>query len=614
MPGILKLAVLLTVIAAAPVLANAKLEPRAGEALYLIVLDDGAKEFGAAAVGGRVLQSWSDRRLLAVPEERAEALREHDGVAYVQRIWTGGGRPVAAAGAYTPVTAAAVAPSWTTGLYAFDASGNIKSIGTDTFGYDAAGRLVQANVKGTPQSYEFDVYGNLRRLGGREFTVDAATNRLGQYRYNAIGLVTHDDAGRVYHYDPSGKVNAIEPAATDTVTYDTRMIYTADDERIVMAEGSVLRYRVRDYGARILREWKSTGAILEWERDHLYAGSDLVGGEVQVDQRQNGQRHYHTDHLGSVRMVSDGAADLVSQHDYLPYGEEIVPTTTEWTNTAKAPRDPKKFTGHERDYFSAANVDGDAIDYMHARFYAPKSGRFLAPDPGQDWDMNQPQSWNLYAYVRNNPIVNFDATGMQTCTADGPCDDMTYIITAPDPLIMEAGPEFQLGNDDAGLTASAAYDVVGGGFTAQIEGNIGDVKGGLSGGVDNKGKITPPSFSGGAGPGSGSVGTDGSASVGAGGKHGGVTINKDKDGNFSPSLSVKIGIVGVSYKKDEVTISALGLKVGMRPETAIKTAAAVERLTRPLESAMPALGQALRITEARKGVENFFRKIIPPGR
>jgi hypothetical protein len=48
---------------------------------------------------------------------------------------------------------------------------------------------------------------------------------------------------------------------------------------------------------------------------------------------------------------------------------------------------------------------------MQARFYAPMYGRFLSPDPARDQHFEQTQSWNIYSYVRNNPITNVDITG-----------------------------------------------------------------------------------------------------------------------------------------------------------------------------------------------------------
>jgi RHS repeat-associated protein len=64
------------------------------------------------------------------------------------------------------------------------------------------------------------------------------------------------------------------------------------------------------------------------------------------------------------------------------------------------------FTGKERDTESGN-------DYFGARYYASSMGRFLSPDPG--WfsaaDSSDPQSWNLYSYARNNPMINIDPAG-----------------------------------------------------------------------------------------------------------------------------------------------------------------------------------------------------------
>jgi RHS repeat-associated protein len=76
-----------------------------------------------------------------------------------------------------------------------------------------------------------------------------------------------------------------------------------------------------------------------------------------------------------------------------------------------------KFTGKERDSESGN-------DYFGARFYNSNLGRFLSPDDGTDQDPSDPQSWNLYAYGRNNPLKNIDPTG-NACVvaADGSHSD-----------------------------------------------------------------------------------------------------------------------------------------------------------------------------------------------
>jgi RHS repeat-associated protein len=78
----------------------------------------------------------------------------------------------------------------------------------------------------------------------------------------------------------------------------------------------------------------------------------------------------------------------------LPYGDALSSIGT----------DPTHFTGKERDVESNN-------DYFGARFYSSSAGRFMNPDDGSDWDLKNPQSWNLYSYVRNNPLINTDPSG-----------------------------------------------------------------------------------------------------------------------------------------------------------------------------------------------------------
>ena len=77
----------------------------------------------------------------------------------------------------------------------------------------------------------------------------------------------------------------------------------------------------------------------------------------------------------------------------------------------------QKFTGQVRD-------EETRLDYFGARYYSAPEGRFLSPDaPFLDQDEYSPQSWNLYAYVRNNPTRFIDPTG--ECVQSSDADDST---------------------------------------------------------------------------------------------------------------------------------------------------------------------------------------------
>jgi RHS repeat-associated protein len=57
------------------------------------------------------------------------------------------------------------------------------------------------------------------------------------------------------------------------------------------------------------------------------------------------------------------------------------------------------------------------LDYFGARYYSPSQGRFTSPDwragpsPIPYADISDPQSLNLYAYGRNNPLKYADPDG-----------------------------------------------------------------------------------------------------------------------------------------------------------------------------------------------------------
>ena len=115
------------------------------------------------------------------------------------------------------------------------------------------------------------------------------------------------------------------------------------------------------------------------------------------------------DHLGSVRLVMDQNGNVVARHDYLPFGEEIAGGQAGRTSQFGATDGVRqRFTGQERDGETVPN-----LDYFHARSLSAEQGRFLSPDPANvGADPYNPQSWNGYAYVNNNPLALVDPSGM----------------------------------------------------------------------------------------------------------------------------------------------------------------------------------------------------------
>jgi RHS repeat-associated protein len=104
----------------------------------------------------------------------------------------------------------------------------------------------------------------------------------------------------------------------------------------------------------------------------------------------------------------------MSEHEFAPFGMEVNPLWQETTGGFDR-EDPKRLTGHERDYASDGQLQTTKyLDYMHARYYSPGGGRFLSVDrSGRYGPTARPQSWNRYSYASNNPLARIDPDGLR---------------------------------------------------------------------------------------------------------------------------------------------------------------------------------------------------------
>ncbi|MEP7012661.1 MAG: RHS repeat-associated core domain-containing protein [Acidobacteriota bacterium] len=317
---------------------------------------------------------------------------------------------------------------WNAGTYLYDGAGNVKSIGGSGFAYDPASRLTTANLwdgtgsTGTPlktQTYSYDLFGNLQAiggLGGRNTPTSSATNRLNGagMAYDAAGNQTAN-IGAVHEYDPFHLMWHFQSGAEDW-----RYVYTAEDERIwSFKTGGTSRWTLRDLGNNVLREYTNNGGAWSVTEDFIHRGGQLLAADTTA-----GVSHFHLDHLGTPRLVTNQSGVKTAYHVYWPYGEELTSATQD--------AERMKFTGHERDLNGSAGT-GDDLDYMHARFCSPVTGRFSTTDPSpRSIRMSMPQSWNRYSYVMGNPYKYVDPGGDQWFKIEG---KWTFI---PDTSVIES--------------------------------------------------------------------------------------------------------------------------------------------------------------------------------
>ncbi len=132
-------------------------------------------------------------------------------------------------------------------------------------------------------------------------------------------------------------------------------------------------------------------------------GSNTTGGGTTT------RYAYQVDAGGSVIGITDENGDEVARYAYDPYG---VPTATSGTDPMAA-RNPLRYRGY---YYDTET----GMYYLPARYYEPRSARFLSVDPAPP-KAGDPTTLNAYSYCFGDPVNRWDPTGADS-PKDGPYD------------------------------------------------------------------------------------------------------------------------------------------------------------------------------------------------
>ena len=108
---------------------------------------------------------------------------------------------------------------------------------------------------------------------------------------------------------------------------------------------------------------------------------------------------YQTDAGGSVIGITDASGAEIARYAYDPFGN---PTATSGTDPLAA-RNPLRYRGY---YYDAES----GLYYLPARYYEPRSARFLSVDPAAP-SAGDPASLNSYVYCQGDPVNASDPTG-----------------------------------------------------------------------------------------------------------------------------------------------------------------------------------------------------------
>jgi len=144
---------------------------------------------------------------------------------------------------------------------------------------------------------------------------------------------------------------------------------------------------------------------------------NIYVGELQVASLVGaGAFYFHSDQVGSTRLVKSSSLSTVFSSDYTPFG------------TTSGASGSETFMYTDKLYDSATG-----LYYSGARFYDPTIGRFTGKDPA---------SGNDFSYAGDNPLSNIDPTGLDAesdmgrCAELGPCVSSGNTPLSPGELLL----------------------------------------------------------------------------------------------------------------------------------------------------------------------------------
>jgi RHS repeat-associated protein len=171
-----------------------------------------------------------------------------------------------------------------------------------------------------------------------------------------------------------------------------------------------------------------------------------------MSSRTDETRWHIRDNVGTGRIALDQTGSLanVRRNDFLPFGEELTGGVAGRTAArGYAPTNiNQKFTGHERDASTG-------YDHTLWRKLDSVQGRWTSPDPyGGSMEIGNPQSFNRYSYVLNDPVNLMDPLGLNpsrtVCYVDGIQSDCGFAFHMVDigSAVLEGGGGWGIGYVD----------------------------------------------------------------------------------------------------------------------------------------------------------------------
>ncbi len=273
---------------------------------------------------------------------------------------------------------------------------------TCTNTYDDLSR-VSSNSCGSlwAQTFTYDAFGNLSKSGTSAWQPNY-NHPLNQYQsgWNGVSYDTNGnllyDTFNTYTWNVYGDLASANGVA---LTYDAL-------DRMVENANGASQFVYAPNGQHPLANM--VGQQL------ASAFVPLPGGAVAVYYSSGLVQYNHADWLGSGRLFSTPTRTATPAMAYAPFGEGYA-----------GGQAYVQFTSYGNSWTIADGENsGGSLDDFTFRRYSPGQGRWISPDPAGlgGVDPSNPQSWNRYAYVLNNPLSYTDPLGLECVWDDGSYD------------------------------------------------------------------------------------------------------------------------------------------------------------------------------------------------
>ncbi len=253
-----------------------------------------------------------------------------------------------------------------------------------TYGYDDVGNVTTITDNATREhqpDHNYDevvTYSHLTDGNTRPHAVSASEGII--YGYDSRGNMTSDGM-RTINYNTDNM-----PTSMTINNVSTNFTYDGAGARVAKTKSGYTQIYIG----------KLYTCNAEECMQNIFAGSTRIAQKVAGT---DNIIYFHPDHLGSTSIVTNATGSVTENIQYFPFGE----TRQDYVPLNGGDPTSYKYTSQEFDAETS-------LYYYNARYYNPVMGRFISADTIVP-DPRNPQAFNRYSYVQNNPLRYVDPEG-----------------------------------------------------------------------------------------------------------------------------------------------------------------------------------------------------------